>query len=253
MPNSPPSPASRSRSPLAPLPAGSARSRRSPAPSRGERPERKGRKGRETAERILDVAEEIFAEKGYEGATLRDVASRVGIRTPSLYNHFDGKDSLYAAVLERGIGPVLRALGESAAAGGPSHDPGRLVERMMELLAKRPQLPRLVVHETLSGGRHLTRILQQWLGPTLQQAQQMVETGPAARRWETEQLPNLVLAMYHIVVGYFAIAPLYRELNGVDLLSAEALEHQTRFLRKLATSLFAEDPDFAESPAAGSD
>jgi AcrR family transcriptional regulator len=166
----------------------------------------------------------------------------VGIRTPSLYNHFDGKDSLYAAVLERGIGPVLRALGESAAGENPSHDPGRLVARMMELLAKRPQLPRLVLHETLSGGRHLTRILQQWLGPTLQQAQQMVETGPAARRWETEQLPNLVLAMYHIVVGYFAIAPLYRELNDVDLLSAEALEHQTRFLRKLATSLFAEDP-----------
>ena len=213
------------------------------APRRSPPHERRGRKGRETAERILDAAEQIFAEKGYQGATLRDVASRVGIRTPSLYNHFAGKDSLYAAVLERGIGPVLRALGESGSSGDLSHDPGRLVERMMELLARRPQLPRLVLHETLSGGRHLTRILQQWLGPTLQQAQRMVETGPAARRWEAEQLPNLVLAMYHIVVGYFAIAPLYRELNDVDLLSKEALEHQTRFLRKLATFLFAADPE----------
>ena len=242
MPTLPPSPSSQPSRPEPPLRPGSASPRPSSTPTRSERPERKGRKGRETAERILDVAEELFAEKGYEGATLREVASRVGIRTPSLYNHFDGKDSLYAAVLERGIGPVLRALGESATGENPSHDPGRLVARMMELLAKRPQLPRLVLHETLSGGRHLTRILQQWLGPTLQQAQQMVETGPAARRWETEQLPNLVLAMYHIVVGYFAIAPLYRELNDVDLLSAEALEHQTRFLRKLATFLFAEDP-----------
>ncbi len=242
MPTLPPSPSSQPSRPGPPLRPASASPRPSSTPTRSERPERKGRKGRETAERILDVAEEVFAEKGYEGATLREVASRVGIRTPSLYNHFDGKDSLYAAVLERGIGPVLRALGESAAGENPSHDPGRLVARMMELLAKRPQLPRLVLHETLSGGRHLTRILQQWLGPTLQQAQQMVETGPAARRWETEQLPNLVLAMYHIVVGYFAIAPLYRELNDVDLLSAEALEHQTRFLRKLATFLFAEDP-----------
>jgi AcrR family transcriptional regulator len=242
MPTLPPSPSSQPSRPGPPLRPGSDSPRPSSTPTRSERPERKGRKGRETAERILDVAEEVFAEKGYEGATLREVASRVGIRTPSLYNHFDGKDSLYAAVLERGIGPVLRALGESAAGENPSHDPGQLVARMMELLAKRPQLPRLVLHETLSGGRHLTRILQQWLGPTLQQAQQMVETGPAARRWETEQLPNLVLAMYHIVVGYFAIAPLYRELNDVDLLSAEALEHQTRFLRKLATFLFAEDP-----------
>jgi AcrR family transcriptional regulator len=219
---------------------GSASALRAPAP---ERVERKGRKGRATAERILDVAEEIFAEKGFEGATLRDVATRVGIRTPSLYNHFDGKESLYAAVLERGIGPVLRALAEPAASGNPSQDPEQIVAQMMELMARRPQLPRLVQHETLAGGRHLTRILQQWLGPTLQQAQQLVETGPAARRWESDQLPNLVLAMYHIVVGYFAIAPLYRELNDVDLLSAEALERQTRFLRRLATSLFAEDPE----------
>jgi AcrR family transcriptional regulator len=202
---------------------------------------KKGRKGRETAERILDVAEEIFAEKGYDGATLRDVAARAGLRTPSLYNHFPSKDSLYTAVLERGIGPVLRALGESGADGDPARDPGRLVEHMMELLARRPQLPRLVLHETLTGGRHLTRILQEWIGPTLERAQRMVERGPAAARWEAEQLPNLVLAMYHIVVGYFAIAPLYRDLNGIDLLSEQALERQTRFLHKLATSLFAEE------------
>ncbi len=202
---------------------------------------KKGRKGRETAERILDVAEEIFAEKGYDGATLRDVAARAGLRTPSLYNHFPSKDSLYTAVLERGIGPVLRALGESGTDGDPARDPGRLVEHMMELLARRPQLPRLVLHETLTGGRHLTRILQEWIGPTLERAQRMVERGPAAARWEADQLPNLVLAMYHIVVGYFAIAPLYRDLNGVDLLSEEALARQTRFLHKLATSLFAEE------------
>jgi TetR/AcrR family transcriptional regulator len=202
---------------------------------------RKGRKGRETAERILDVAEEIFAEKGFEGATLRDVASAVGLQTPSLYNHFASKDALYAAVLERGIGPVLRALLEGARSGRPGGEPDQLVTEMVELLALRPNLPRLVLHETLYGGRHLTRMLQEWIGPMLERAHKMVEAGPAAARWEPEQLPNLVLAMYHIVVGYFAIAPFYKDLNDVDLLSEEALARQIRFLRKLATALFAEE------------
>jgi len=58
------------------------------------------RKGEITAERILDAAEALFAEHGYAGTTLRDVAERVGIRIPSLYNHFESKDALYAAVLE---------------------------------------------------------------------------------------------------------------------------------------------------------
>jgi TetR/AcrR family transcriptional regulator len=206
---------------------------------------RKGHKGRETAERILDVAEEIFAEKGFEGATLRDVASAVGLQTPSLYNHFASKDALYAAVLERGIGPVLRALLEGARSGRPGGEPDQLVTEMVELLALRPNLPRLVLHETLYGGRHLTRMLQEWIGPMLERAHEMVEAGPAATRWEPEQLPNLVLAMYHIVVGYFAIAPFYKDLNGVDLLADEALARQTRFLARLASSLFG---DAASTP-----
>jgi AcrR family transcriptional regulator len=196
---------------------------------------------RPTAERILVAAEDAFAHRGYDGTTLRDVADGVGIRIPSLYNHFDSKDALYAAVLDRGIGPVLEALLLSANGGRPGGEPDRLVAQMVHLLATRPNLPRLVLHETLSGGRHLTRMLQQWIGPMLERAQKMVEEGPASARWEPEQLPNLVLAMYHIVVGYFAIAPFYKDLNGVDLLSEEALARQTRFLERLATSLFADE------------
>ena len=41
---------------------------------------------RSTSERILDAAEDLFAEKGYSATSLGDVADRVGIRSPSLYN-----------------------------------------------------------------------------------------------------------------------------------------------------------------------
>lgn len=202
--------------------------------------ERRSRKGRDTAERILDVAEELFAERGFEGATLRDVARAAGLRTPSLYNHFESKDALYAAMLQRGIGPLLEALLVSANRGH-NVEPDRIVLEMMQLLAKRPNLPRLVLHETLYGGQHLTRILQEWIGPMLARAHRMVEEGPAATRWDPEHFPNLVLSMYHIVVGYFAIAPFYKDLNDVDLLSDEELTQQTLFLRKLANLLFAEE------------
>ncbi len=195
--------------------------------------------GERTAERILDAAEELFAERGYNGTTLRDVATRVGVRPPSLYNHFASKDALYAAVLERGIGPLMVVLARSAAAqtSEPS-DPGKLVSEVMEILARRPGLPRLVQHETLAGGQRLTPILRSWIVPAFERAHELVAASPAAGRWSAEQIPLLVLAMYQVVVGYFTFAPFYRDLGGGELLGDAALEAQTRFLRDLVGRLF---------------
>ncbi len=200
------------------------------------------RKGERTAERILDAAEALFAEKGYAGTTLRDVANRVGLRTPSLYNHFPNKDSLYAAVLERGIRPVLDVLTEVVEARDRGdRDVRQVVERTMALVGRRPDLPRLIQHETLSGGRHLTPMLGEWIQRTFARAYQMVETTSAAGRWEPDQLPLLVLAMYHVFVGYFAIAHFYKDLSGEDLLSEQSLARQTRFFGDLVAALFEEE------------
>jgi hypothetical protein len=105
-----------------------------------------------------------------------------------------------------------------------------VVERVMALLARRPDLPRLVVHEALGGGQHLRPLLQKVIGPVLVRAQDAVLATPGAERWGRERVPLLVLAAYHMVVGHFAIAPFYRELSGQDLLQPAALERQTRFL-----------------------
>ena len=198
-------------------------------------------KGERTAERILDAAEALFAERGYAGTALRDVATAVDLRTPSLYNHFPSKESLYAAVLERGIRPVFEVMSEVVEASqGADRDLGRLVERVMALVAQHPSVPRLIQHETLAGGRRLTPMLQAWIQPVFERAQEMVETSSAVTRWQPDQFPLLVLAMYHVFVGYFNIASLYQDMNGQDLLAEEALVKQARFYADLVDTLFAE-------------
>lgn len=197
------------------------------------------RKGEITRERILDVAEALFAERGYEGTTLRDVAGRVGLRIPSLYNHFDSKDSLYAAVLERDVGPVLRLMAEFVEEGrDASAAAGEIFGVVMETLAERPALPRLIQHETLSGGQRLTPMLRDFLVPLLRHGRVVAERNAVAAGWEKDDVPLLVLAVYHVVLGFFSMAPLYKDLNGTDLLAKEALARQTKFLTQLAERLF---------------
>ena len=198
------------------------------------------RKGERTAERILDAAEALFAERGYAGTTLRDVASEVGLRNPSLYNHFANKQALYAAVLERGLAPVLASLSE-AVVGGKAPDPAGIIEAVMHAVAQRPNLARLVLHETLAGGESLTPMLTEWIGPVLVRGQQMLKANPGASRWSDGQIPLIVLAFYNIVVGYFTTAALYQRLTGNDLLDPAAIDRQTDVLRALVAALFSDD------------
>ena len=205
---------------------------------------RKSRKGELTAERILDAAEELFAERGYAGTSLRDIATGVGIRIPSLYNHFESKEAIYGAVLERDLRPVLRALSDYAVPGRDGGEtPRKLVETVMRVMVAHPRLPSLIEHETLTGGEHLTPPLRSWLVSLFARGDELVEVGPGRSRWDPDELSLLVLAMYHVIVGYFTIAPLYKLLDGRDLLSEAMLEKQTRVFGDLVELVFGTPPE----------
>ena len=68
-----------------------------------------GRK-EQTRERVLRIAARQFRENGYAGVSLRSIAEESGIKAGSLYYHFDSKEDLVIAVLDRGIDVVLEAV-----------------------------------------------------------------------------------------------------------------------------------------------
>jgi AcrR family transcriptional regulator len=71
------------------------------APGRTRAPNHKARVREASIARILDAAEQLFAEFGYHGVTLKDVAARVGVSSTLIHYHFKGKESIYEAVWAR--------------------------------------------------------------------------------------------------------------------------------------------------------
>ena len=61
-----------------------------------------------TRERILDVAEGLFAEKGYAATSLRDITGEADANLASVNYHFQSKEGLLSAIIERFVGPVNR-------------------------------------------------------------------------------------------------------------------------------------------------
>ncbi|MBW2712904.1 MAG: TetR/AcrR family transcriptional regulator [Deltaproteobacteria bacterium] len=207
----------------------------------GERPDGRLRKGAETAERILNVAEELFAEKGYAGTTLRDIATRAKIRNPSIYNHFDGKENLYLAVLERGLRPMWELFQQLAIRANQSDELDlQVVDGLMDLLAEHPNLPNLMQHEALSGGERLHARLAEWVQPMFDAAAGIVTHSPG-NRWREGQTTLLVLALYNMIAGYFTMAPLYKVIRGEDLLEEEMRDKQRQLLHEIIGLLFSEE------------
>ncbi|MBP2474209.1 AcrR family transcriptional regulator [Crossiella equi] len=79
---------------------------------------------------ILRAASGVFAERGYAGAAMREVAAAAGITTPVLYDHFAAKDALYRAVVAHHAGELNRSWSD------PPGDlsPERLVRHTLHLI-----------------------------------------------------------------------------------------------------------------------
>lgn len=57
--------------------------------------------GKERREQLLDVARSLFAEKGFDGASVEEIAHRASVSKPVVYEHFGGKEGVYAVVVDR--------------------------------------------------------------------------------------------------------------------------------------------------------
>ena len=196
-----------------------------------------------TRDRILDVAEALFAQHGFAGTSMREIAAQAGLTAASLYNHFDGKDDLYSAVLQRGIRPLIDLMRQLSDSEGGEAATDALIRAVMEHLARRPHLPRLIYHEAIAGGSHIARLARDWVRPLVEHGlAEMKRESPG--HWEPEEFPLVIASWIHLILGHFALAPLFRDVFDEDPLAPEMLERQTRVLLKLArTTMSTDDTD----------
>jgi TetR/AcrR family transcriptional regulator len=190
-----------------------------------------------TSDRILDAAEDLFAEKGYSATSLGDVADRVGIRSPSLYNHFKNKEALYEAVLDRLLEDFSAPLAELDSGPVTNERVFRWLETIVRQHHANPNLARLLQHAALSGGPHTNELIDRLFRPMFQPGAKI--EGESFTLFENTGLqPWAVMAFNNLVMSYVTMAPMYRDLLGQDPFSDTALDNQLNLIKMLLRAVF---------------
>ena len=191
---------------------------------------------RSTRQQILDEAIACFAQAGYDGTSLNDIAAGVGIRRPSLLHHFPSKEALYQEVFEHLLSDWFDRLAGAIAAPEEGWDKVELVLRAgFRFFADNPSYVRLVRREAIDGGQHLGIDLASVLRPTFDLAADYFDREMAVGTFRTTDSRQLLITGYGALLTYFSDEPFLEGLLDMAPMSDDALaareEHVVQFFR----------------------
>ncbi len=105
-------------------------------------PTEEGRSGRLTAAarraQLIDVGRALFARRGYEAASVEEIAERAKISKPIVYEHFGGKEGLYAVVVDREVEHIVARIVEAISTGSPRERLERAALAFLTYVKERP-------------------------------------------------------------------------------------------------------------------
>lgn len=165
----------------------------------------------ERTELILDVAERLFAQRGPEGVTVREIAAEAGVTHALVHNYLGSKEELFKAVLMRDQQRILRA-----AEGADSLEVA-LPRIIAEVLGPTRTYATLVTHSAIHG--------MPWDAKVQGFAVRRLMELAAAEQAEGGELPQIagldyrfpVAAVIAMVLGWIAVEEWVEEASGLEL------------------------------------
>lgn len=119
---------------------------------------RRTRDPRATRERILAMAHEEFATRGYDGARIDSIVARCKISKNLLYHYFADKEKLFIEVMERAYGAMRKRQNELALSGkDPVADMRTLIVQTIQHFIERPDFIQLLATENLYQASHIKK------------------------------------------------------------------------------------------------
>lgn len=177
-------------------------------------------KGQRAREQILDAAQALFADGGFHGTSVRDVAGRLGIPTASLLHHFPRKEKLYGAVLERiadALGAALTKVVVSADDMTVEDYRERLItltRRFWRWANKNPVHARLLLRELLDNPARIGEARRLHLAPVVARFAEFIRGGQQAGAFRAIDPVMFTIHLAGSTSYFVAVVPTLTRVTG---------------------------------------
>ena len=105
----------------------------------------------ERREQLIDVARGLIAARGFEGTSVEEIAHKAEVSKPVVYEHFGGKEGLYAVVVDREVQQLLTMMRSALTSGGPRELLQRAAFALLDYIEQNPDGFRILVRDSPVG------------------------------------------------------------------------------------------------------
>jgi TetR/AcrR family transcriptional regulator len=168
-----------------------------------------------STERLLDAALDAFADRGYDGTSVREIARDLGVSHNLIPQRIGSKDQLWRCAVDRGFGQLTIALA-GALADDPGTDLARLravVVRFVEANAARPALSRIIAQEAAAPGPRFDHLFS-YIDPIRVLGADLMGRLREAGQLRTDSVTLVYFFMTHGAGGALALPALAERLGG---------------------------------------
>lgn len=190
---------------------------------------------RDNRERIVFVAEVVFARKGFAGARTQEIADLAGVNKAMIHYYFESKEKLYHAVLDKILFDLIKLTQESVRDDlGYAEQLAVFYRGFFDYIATHRNFSRLTAMERGSGDRYLSRMVETFFKPLFDRGEAFIQRGIREGVFDKKVNPRqFLVSVYGMTNSYFADAEFVERFFGEDPLTSKALKERREHLLEL--------------------